>query len=673
MDLERAARILLDQTGAGAPRGALTRRGGQKDRRLRTLAFAPLGAFSFLLPIAAQAQSVDTIESGEREAGIVVTANRAPVRIDQVGQSITILDRGAIEASQAMGVTELLAQTPGVQFSRNGGPGTSTSVYLRGAETGQTVVFYDGVRLQDPSVTDSGASLSDILTGEIGRIEVLRGAQSTLYGSQAIGGVINIMTLQPEEPFEADLQLEGGGLDTWLVKGGAGGRQGGLTWRAGAGYFTTDGVSAYAPGVERDGYENVSLHGRIDYAFSEAVQLDLRSFYTRGEVEFDGFNADAPNRGENETWLNYAGLNVSLGKLKNRIAYARTDITRVNFDDTPALAAQPVTFDATGKTDRFEYQGTLDIREGWFAVFGVEYAENMMRTASPSLADPNPAAMRASDDTTGIYGQLTIEPVDGLTLTGGIRQEDHSTFGGSTVGSASVAWTPNDGTTVLRASWGEAFKAPSLYQLYSEYGNNGLAPEEAESWDIGVEHRLFRVLSLSAVYFNRESTNLIDFAYCSGEASSPLCADGRFGYYDNVGRVEAEGVELGASVDLGAFTASANYTWLDARNASPGDFNEGNRLARRAEDTFNATAGYTWPFRLTTAASVRIVGDRFNDAGNTQVIDGSTLVDLRASYPVNEMVEVYGRVENLFDEEYETITDFGTLPRVFTAGARLRF
>src|SRR5690606_10357561 len=134
-------------------------------------------------------------------------------------------------------------------------------------------------------------------------------------------------------------------------------------------------------------------------------------------------------------------------------------------------------------------------------------AENEMSTASPSSFNPNPTPVVGRDDTLGIYAQLQVEPLDGLTLTGGLRQEEHSTFGGNTAGSASIAYTPNMGDTVLRASWAEGFKAPGLYQLYSEYGNPALAPEMADSWDIGIEQHLFDVLSLSAVYFNRESEN----------------------------------------------------------------------------------------------------------------------------------------------------------------------
>ncbi|AKH42869.1 vitamin B12 transporter [Altererythrobacter atlanticus] len=642
----------------------------------KAILIAPLCAFSMLMPGLAHAQSGETSKADEvaHDEFIVVTANRTPVRLDQVGQSVTVLTESAIEQSQQIGVTEILAQTPGVQFSRNGGRGATTSVYIRGAETGQTVILYDGVRIHDPSTTDGGASLTDVMTGDIGRIEVLRGAQSTLYGSQAIGGVINIISKTPDEPFEGSVQAEAGEQGSYLLRGGAGGKNGGLTWRVGAGYTTTDGVSAYSPGTERDGYENVSVNGRLSYEFSDNVSVDLRSYYSDGEAEFDSFNADGLNRGETETWTGYAGLNFQVFEmLENRVAYTRTDISRTNFDGSDARAAQPVTFDATGSTDRLEYQGTIDVSDSWMAVFGVDYAENEMRTASPSLATPSPVPLTARDDTLGIYGQLQFEPVDGLTLTGGLRQEDHSAFGGSTVGSASLAYTPNDGVTVVRASWGEGFKAPSLYQLYSEYGNPGLAPEQAESWDVGIEQWLFHAVSLSAVYFQRDSDDLINFAYCSATPDNPLCSDGRFGYYENVDRADTEGVELGTSIYLGAFQASANYTWLDAVNSSPGDFNKGNRLARRPENTFNATASYTLPFGLTAGATMRIVGDSFNDAGNTQVVESYTLVDFRLSYPVNEKLEVYARVENAFDERYETVSDYGTLPQLFYGGVRLRF
>ncbi len=639
----------------------------------KAISIAPLCALTMLIPSVVQAQS-GKAETSDHKAILVVTANRAPVRIDQVGQSVTVLSEAQIEQSQQVGVTELLAQTPGVQFARNGGRGTTTSVYIRGAETGQTVILYDGVRINDPSTTDSGASLTDVMTGNIGRIEVLRGAQSTLYGSQAIGGVINIISREPDAPLEGNVQAEAGEMNSYLLRGGLGGKQDGLTWRVGAGYTTTDGISAFSAGTEKDGYENISLNGRLSYEFSENVSVDLRSYYSNGDVDFDSYNGDALSRGKTDTWTGYAGLNFRiLDALDNRVAYTRTDISRTNLDESEASLAQPVTFDASGSTDRLEYQGTVDVSDKWMVVFGADYAENSMSTASPSLTMPNPTPLVGQDDTLGIYGQLQVHPFEGLTLTGGLRQEEHSTFGGSTVGSASLAYSPNDGVTVLRASWAEGFKAPSLYQLYSAYGNTELSPEQAESWDIGVEQWLFHKIALTATYFQRDSEDLINFAYCSGTASHPLCEDGRFGYYENVDRAETEGLELGASVRLGSFNASANYTWLNALNASAGTANDGKRLARRPENTFNASLDYTLPFGLTLGGSVRVVGESFNNASNSQIVGDYTLVDIRLSYPVNDKIEIYGRVENAFDERYETISDYGTLPRVFYGGARLRF
>jgi vitamin B12 transporter len=607
---------------------------------------------------------------------VVVTANRTPVHLDQVGQSVTVLNQRAIELSQTTTVTELLSQTPGVTFVRNGGAGKTTSLFIRGAEAGQTVVLIDGVRLNDPSSPDTGASLSDIVSGNIERIEVLRGAQSTLYGSQAIGGVINIITATPARPLEVYGQAEAGSFKTSDLRSAVGGADGRLIWRAGANYFTTKGVSAYAPGTERDGYHNTSLHGKLGYAFSDHVSLDLRAFYTRGYNDFDNFNADGPVWGINKQLLTYAGLNFGLfdDRLKNRVSYSNTDITRVNYDRSPARTAQPVTFDAAGKSDRYEYQGTFKASDIWRGVFGVEYQKDHMRTASPTVAVPRPASTRASDSTQGYYLQVQGEVLEGLMLTGGVRYEDQSVFGGHTVGSAAAAYSINNGETVFRASWGQGFKAPSLYQLYSDYGNLGLNPEEAESWDIGFEHHLMAGISVSAVYFSRDTTNLIQFNSCtSATASNPLCAAPRTGFYSNVGRVHAEGEEFGASASSGPFSASLNYTHLRAINTTRGDPNRHKRLVRRPNDAVNATASYVWLGKLTTSATLRYVGATWNDAGNTQKLKHYTLVDLRASYQVNPNVELYGRIENAFNEKYQTVLDYGTTGVGYYAGVRLRY
>ena len=629
---------------------------------LRNVRFAAalLGAGAVILPAVSHAQAGP--ETAD-EAPLVVTASRTPVASKRVGQSVTVLTQAEIAASQQIDVSELIGRTPGVQLRRQGGRGTATSVYIRGADSGQSLVLYDGVRLHDPSLTDGGASLADVTTLGLGRIEILRGTQSVLYGSQAIGGVITIISARPTRELEAQVQAEAGSLDSYLLRGGVGGASGGLTWRAAAGYSASDGVSASSLGSERDGYDNLSLNGRIDYAVSESLSLDLRSYYTDGDAEFDAFNGDADNRSLSRSWLTYAGLNMSLSEgFESRISYGRTQIERANFDESdPANRLE--TFAADGSSDRLEFQGTYTAANGTLLVFGVEYAENAFVDSF--------AAGEEGDSTLGVYGNLTLEPLHGLTLTGGVRHEDHSNFGGATIGAASLAYTPNDGDTVLRASYSEGFKAPGLYQLFADlYGSPDLQPERAQSWEVGGEHRFGDVLSLAAVYFSRDTENLIAFVPCSADPGRNPCA---FGFYANDGLVDAQGVELGAQLAFGAVTLSGNYTYLDARYATPGDANSGNWLARRAQNTFNASATYNAPSGLMLTAALSVAGDSFNDAGNTQKLAGYALVDLRASYRLTDSIELYARVENLFDTDYEMILDYSTMPRMVFGGVRARF
>jgi vitamin B12 transporter len=622
---------------------------------------------------------------------VIVTANRSAQAADRVGQSVTVLTTQDIQSSQTVAVVDLLTRTPGVSLSRNGGVGTTTSLRIRGAEADQTVYVIDGVKLNDPSATGSGYNPGNLLVGDIARIEVLRGAQSTLWGSQAIGGVVNIQTARPKRPLEASLDAEVGERGTQYLRGGVGGAGERAVWRLAASHYTTDGFSTFARGTEKDGYENAGLSGSLNLKLTEGVSLDLRSVYSDGRTDIDGFMTDPPysftdtrEYAETKDLVAYAGLNFGLfdGRLSNRIGYGYTRTDRQNFN--PDQAVTTLTFDAQGKNDRYEYQGVFDIREGWTATFGAEHEESEFRTASPADYDPNPTPTTASASIDAAYLQVQGEVIDGLTLTGGVRHDEHDTFGGKTLFQAAAAWALNDGATVLRASFGQGFKAPSLYQLYSEYGNTGLNAEEADAWDAGVEQHLFDDrLIVSATYFDRDTTNQIDYVSCSGTetpATVPLCFvdDGagglmqRWGYYDNTARTKAKGVELAAAASLGPVEVQANYTYTDAVNESAGVY-FGKRLARRPEETANLSATYVWPFRLSTTVAVQYAGESFDNASNSNRLESYTLVDLRASYPINETLEVYGRVENIGDEHYETTRNYGVAGRGAFVGVRARF
>lgn len=616
---------------------------------------------------------------------VIVTANRSAQAAERVGQSVTVLTAEDIRAAQPVSVSDLLVRTPGVSQSRNGDIGASTSLRIRGAETDQTVVVIDGVKLNDPSGPGGGFNSGNLLINDIGRIEVLRGAQSTLWGSQAIGGVVNIVTARPTRPLQADMSAEAGSRGTTYFRGGVGGEADRVTWRLAASRFETDGFSAFAGGAEKDGYANYGLSGRADIRLADDLSLDLRAVYSDGTGDIDGFPAptfafaDTRETSRTQELVSYIGLNLALldGRLSNRLAFAYTRTDRLN--ENPDQALTTTTFDAEGENRRWEYQGVLALRDGWTATFGVEREHSEFRTVSPSSFNPTPTPATAEVSIDGAFAQVQAEVIDGLTLTAGARRDDHETYGGKALGQAAVAWSLNGGGTIVRASFGQGFKAPSLFQLYSAFGNLGLEPEEADGWDAGVEQALFNgALILSATYFSRETTNQIDFVSCSGTetpAAVPLCFQNgvpRFGYYDNIALTEADGAELAASLALGGVSVDANYTRTRTENLTPGA-NLGRRLARRPEEQANLVVGYLWPMGLTTSVAVQHSGDSFDNASNSVRLDGYTLVDLRASYPVSETLELFGRVENLGDEVYETVRGYGVPGRGAFLGVRARF
>ncbi len=634
-------------------------------------------ALSIAFPALAQAP-----EEMFDDSGIVVTATRTPTPLDQVPASITVLDKATIDRAQDIGATELLLRTPGISMSRNGGYGTATSLRIRGAESEQTVVVIDGVKLNDPSSTGGGYNFANLLIGDAQRIEVLRGPQSTLWGSQAIGGVVNIVTASPQAPIEGSFDIEAGSRDTVSARAALGGVSGPLSWRIGGQSFTTEGISAIAPafgGGERDGYTNRNVAGRAELALGANASIDLRGYYSTGRVEIDGFSGDAPDYSHNREFVGYAGLNFALldGRLRNRIAYNYTDTDRDSY--SPELE-QPLSFEAAGKNRRFEYQGIFDLSDRISATFGVENERSRFKSRSPSgsLADPLPDFVRGKAEITSVYGQLTVRPLDGLTINGGVRHDDHNRYGGRTLFSAGGIWTLPSGTT-LRASYGEGFKAPSLYQLFSEYGNVNLDPERAHGWEAGAQQAFFGdMLTIGATYFERTTTGQIIYNGCDVGTTDPLCVvpgtdTPRWGYYLNVARAEAHGVEADAAFRLGGLTLDGNYSWTVAEDRSAGTANEGNWLPRRPRHLANASLSYDFAFGLTLGSAVRWAGKSYDNASNATRLDDYTLVDLRAEYRLSDSLRLFARAENVFDEQYMTAYRYGTLGRSIYAGIRGRF
>lgn len=600
---------------------------------------------------------------------IVVTAARAPRAIDETGVAITVIDEATITRRQSVAVVDLLRNVPGVTFTRNGGIGTVTPVYIRGAESDQTAALIDGVKLNDPSGTGGGFNFGDLLVGNISRIEVVRGSQSVLWGSQAIGGVVNLITRQPTEQLSVNARAEGGWRDSWQLVGNVSGKFGPVAASVGGGYFRTNGFSVFSEergGRERDGYRNYGANASFNVALAEGFSVDLRGWYSDGRTDLDGFAAptfafgDTRDYSRSKQFVGYAGLNAALldGRFTNRLAYTRTEIKRDNFSP----GGTPVkTFDGKGTNERFEYQGGFHFSDMLTADFGAEKEKSRFRISS--FGSPFRTA-RAEIDS--VYGQLTVKPVEGLTLTAGVRQDDHDTFGGNTSIAANGAFTPNAGATVIRASYGEGFKAPSLYQLYSEYGNTLLRPETSESWDVGITQRLVDGrIELSATWFHRDTDNLIVFISCP--TNTGICTNRPFGTYDSIARARAKGLETSVTFrPTDALTVEGGYTWIDAEDRGTGKV-----LPRRPADSAYASVDWRLPFGLEAGATATVVGHSFDNASNTRRVKGYVVVDLRASYPITDRIELYGRIENLFDEKYETIFQYGTQPRAAFGGVRL--
>ncbi len=652
---------------------------------IRLLAL-PLGLI--LLPAALHAETVPdpsavSPDDANAPSDIVVTALRTPVPIDKVSSSVTVLDRQAIEQAQPVALTDVLERTPGITINRNGGYGEVTGLSIRGAGTDQTVVVIDGMRVSDPTAPAGNFDFSQLFADDIARVEILRGAQSILWGSDAIGGVINVVTVTPTKPLEEDFSVEAGSHRTVDAHAGIGGTSSLVDWRISGSAFTTDGIPTLAGSTVANGYTRKAASATATLHLARNVSLDLRGYWDEGRNSYsDTFSlypstAIYPNDyATTKQWTAYAGLNVALldGRWKNRLAVLQNQTDSENYTpiDSPALQ-----FVGHGRVRRYEYQGSIDLARQVQIVFGAERKEERMETGSPfdAVMPFDLAPHRA--DTNSVYAQARVEPAKGLTLNGGVRYDHHSVYGGHTVFSAGGDYTPDGGTTLIRANYDQGFKAPSLYQLYSDYGNTTLKPETAKGWEVGLERHFGKVLSASATWFERSSKNLIDFAYCPyplpATGAQAACYINFYGYYANVDRAKAKGLELAATARFGRLYADGNYSFVSSEDRTAGSFTYGQQLPRVPRHLANAELGYDWPGGVNTSVAVRTASSETNDDFSSLTLGAYAVVDLRAEWKLLPGLTLFGRVENVGDKYYQTAYGYNSLRRTGYVGIRTHF
>jgi vitamin B12 transporter len=610
---------------------------------------ALLGAVVMGTSLVAVAQ--ETPQEDTRLDTIIVDGSRLDQTLTEIGSSVSVITKEDMDELGVDFALDAVATAPGVTINQNGAFGGSASVRIRGASSDQTLVLIDGVPVSDPTGTGGGYNFAYLDTDNIERIEVLKGPQSTLWGSDAIGGVVSITTKRPTEGFSGSVFGEYGSFNT--VRGGAAisNANDAGDFRIAATGLTTDGISKADEdngNTEDDAYDSQTIAARGGLNLPGSVRLESSLLWSDAESEYDSYSGGAQGNvadGDEVTNSKTLSGNITLkaplfdGLLDNLVQIGYSDIERENRSNGVQ------SYYTEGDRALFRYQGTLNINESNKLAFGAEREETSANSDESSVDS--------------LFALYEFKPVDDLTLTGGLRMDDHETFGSETTGRVAAAWTATD-QLVVRASWAQGFKAPSIFQstyICSFCGltepNRNLKPETSEAYDIGVEwHSADQRLMLGATLFDQETENLIDFSFTAG--------------YDNIAFVESQGVELvGAYTFTSWLNVSANYTYIDAEDG------DGNELARLPETSANVTVSFDPEGPFSGAVLVRYNGEEANTNGTD--LDSWTRLDLTGSYDLNDKVELYGRIENVFDEDYQQILGYGTPGTSGSLGLRLRF
>ncbi|MEM8634981.1 MAG: TonB-dependent receptor [Pseudomonadota bacterium] len=608
-----------------------------------------------------------TAESDQLDA-IIVTGTRFETPLDQLGQSVTVITAEAIEARQQIQVFDTLALVPGVQTSRSGPIGTTSTVFLRGAPSNTTLVVQDGIVLNNLAATSGGFNFANFDTSDVERIEVIRGAQSTIYGSDAIGGVVNIITRSGAEGLGGSASIEGGSFGTFRGHATILGGTDRLNGRVTVGGVRSGGFSAQSDNDEDDGFENITISSRGAFKPIESLTLDGVIRYSDSELDFDGFPTDFATSNTEELNLAAFATHEALGgRLSNRFGITFSTLDSINLNDEGGDEGDgipsEVTFLQDGERLSYEYQGSFEATDWLDVIVGAEReeAEASVPVAFVDFAEE-------VNQTSG-YGLARVRPTDWIDLTAGVRHDANSQFGDSTTANAAGNVRIEQTGTILRGSYSEGFRAPSPGQLGANANNldaildaaldPALDPETSTGWDIGVQQTIpiFDTV-LSVAYFQSDIDNLISFA-----SVGPTFAPAFF----NVDEVEIEGVEVTLSVSpFDGLQFEANYTYLEAVDAATGI-----QLDNRPENRATFDVSWAATDKLNVGAQLIVNGDETESFGDP--LDDFVLLNLRADYALTDIITLFARIDNVTDTDYEDNSGFNAPNISAFGGIRARF
>ncbi len=629
----------------------LMARRAQMEKTLKPLYNKRMKQSAILAALASQLMAAPSY--AETLNPLVVTAGRMAEDIGQVSSDVTVLDEERIENSQAQNVAELLSSEAGIDIAANGGPGKLTSLFLRGANSGQTLVLIDGVRVG--AVTNGSFDWGKMSTLNVERIEIVRGPQSTLYGADAMGGVIQIFTKQGkgENRTTVDAEYSSRYADQSLRLQTQGGSDSGLSYALAAENRSSDGFSVAANGTEADGYKLTSYSANIAMPLGKGdLQLTTRHHKAANDLDGGFPFGDVLNFTNDATQdvLTVKGNYVFSDNWDSSLQISQSIDESIGSD--PVNAGNNSDFKTT--ITQLTWQNHLELDEVSMLV-GIDAHKDSGVSQSAGLDQSmTQQALFASV----FWGNGLFD----LNLSA--RRDQNSVSADKTTYKAGVAHHPLQGLKLF-ANYGTGFKAPSLNDLYwpataFSAGNPNLLPEESKGWDAGVEFSHQGEIArsqITAVRFKQRFSNLIEWAETSPWFWQP----------SNVAGATTRGYELSALVEYEKAFIRANWTNLDATNDA-----DGTRLARRAKDSGSVTFGGDVA-GVHAEAQINFVGSRFSGTGETDPMAKYTTTDIRLAYQLNETFKLKARVENAENSKYEQVSGYGVAGRATYLGISATF
>jgi vitamin B12 transporter len=584
---------------------------------------------------------------------IVVTATRIPTPELEVASSISVVTADEILERQLQTLPDLLKTVPGLNVVQTGGAGGQTSVFMRGTNSNHTKVLMDGIDISDPSSPSGTYDFGQFLTQDVQKVEVLRGPQSGLYGSDAIGGVINIITKSGSGPAKVDASVEGGSFDTFNQNLGVSGSLDQFHYAANvqhlhSGATPVTPTDLLAPGEQRidDYYDNVTGSTKLGFDVTEQFDLGLVARYTDSHLRITGenyndFPADFPDssQSENDTRQFYTRATAHLVSFGG--GFEQT--LGIGFSDVKSYETSPENpeSDFFGQRVKIDWQGNIRLAADEKLVLGAEHQRDEMTVP-----------LSASTTINSGYAELQSSVADALYNTLSVRYDDNDRFGGKFTYRLAPAYVIESSGTKIKASVGSGFKAPTLSQMFQNfpafgfYANPDLKPESSIGYDVGFEQTLAGgVARLGATYFHNDIKNLIT-------------DNADFTSLANVGRAVTQGAEsFVAYQPLQTLTFRLDYTYTEAKDEIANE-----ELLRRPKHVGSLNAEWHATKRLSLNATVLsssswIDGNR-DFSISRLTAPGYTIVDVAGSYDITTKVALYARVDNLFDRHYENPVGF---------------